>query len=342
MRSELRVAAIIVNWNAGAHLRRALEALAAQRRPADRVIVLDNASTDGSLDFARQFSACEVIALDRNSGFAEGNNIAARAASDCDWLAFLNPDAFPEPDWLERLVSATATYPDVTMFASELRMADDPATLDGAGDAYHVSGLAWRLGHGHNAPEADTPHEVFSPCAAAALVRRDAFEEVGGFDVAFFCYAEDIDLAFRLRLRGHRCVYVPGARVLHVGSGTTSRSSAFALYHGHRNLVWAWLKNMPGWRLWWYAPQHLLLTAVSLVRFGLIGHGATILRAKWDAVKGIPHALAERRRIQRSRTVPPRAVLAAMSRGWLIPYREHLKRPAVQRNFEHGSTGMRS
>jgi GT2 family glycosyltransferase len=212
------------------------------------------------------------------------------------------------------------------MFASELRQADDPSRLDGAGDAYHVSGLAWRIGHGRPAPDRQQPGEVFGPCAAAALVRRDAFEDVGGFDGRFFCYLEDVDLAFRLRLRGHRCIYVPGARVLHVGGGTTSPRSAFAVYHGHRNLVWAWVKNMPGWWLWWYAPQHLLLTVASLVRFGLGGHAGTIFRAKWHALAGLGHALAERRRVQRGRVPPDRAVVRAMAHGWLTPYREHLNR----------------
>ncbi len=322
----MRIAAIIINWNAGIHLRQTLDALAVQRRPADRVILVDNASTDGSIDIARASAGVEVIALDRNTGFAEANNIAARAATDCDWLAFLNPDAFPEPGWLERLAAAAIAHRDVTMFASELRLAADPARLDGAGDAYHVSGLAWRMGHGQLAPDGDEPRDVFSPCAAAALVRRDVFEDVGGFDTSFFCYAEDVDLAFRLRLRGHRCLYIPGARVLHVGAGTTGPRSAFAIYHGHRNLVWAWLKNMPGWRIWWYAPQHLLLTVVSLARFGLSGHAGIIVRAKWDALVGVPRTLAERRRVQRTRVTPPRVVLAAMTHGWLTPYREHLRR----------------
>jgi GT2 family glycosyltransferase len=325
-KSELRIAVIIVNWNAGSHLQRALAALAAQHRLPDRVIVLDNASTDGSIDAARRSPACEVIGLDRNRGFAEGNNIAARAASDCDWLAFLNPDAFPDADWLGQLTAAAAAHPNATMFASELRMAGDPTKLDGAGDAYHVCGLAWRVGHGHPAPEADDVREVFSPCAAAALVRHDAFDEVGGFDTGFFCYAEDVDLAFRLRLRGHRCLYIPGARVLHVGAGTTSARSAFAIYHGHRNLVWTWVKNMPGWWLLWYAPQHALLTVMSIARFASIGHGRTIVRAKWDALIGLRRALVDRRRIQRARVVPPRAVLAAMTHGWLTPYRHHLRR----------------
>jgi GT2 family glycosyltransferase len=324
---SVRVAVLIVNWNAGAYLGTALAALAKQRRPADRILVVDNASTDGSREIVAQTPGIELIALDENVGFAAGNNIAAAAAADCDWLAFLNPDAFPEPEWLERMLRAVEEHPGFAMFASDLRLASDPSRLDGAGDAYHVSGLPWRIGHGERAPTDHVePHEVFSPCAAAALVRRDSFNDVQGFDASFFCYLEDVDLAFRLRLLGHRCLYVPGAVVCHVGSATTGVRSAFATYHGHRNLVWAWVKNMPGWRVWLYAPQHVLLTLVSLVRFTAIHHGKTIVRAKVDAVAGLGRALSERRKVQRTRTAAGREVMAAMSRGWLTPYQTHRNR----------------
>ena len=323
----MRVAVLIVNWNAGAYLEAALAALAKQRRPADRIVVVDNASSDGSREATARFPGVELIALDENVGFAAGNNIAAAAVSDCDWLAFLNPDAFPEPEWLERLMRAVVEHPAIAMFASELRLASDPSKLDGAGDAYHVSGLPWRIAHGERAPtDHPGPQEVFAPCGAAALVRRDTFNQVQGFDPSFFCYLEDIDLAFRLRLLGHRCLYGPGAVVRHVGSGTTGTRSSFAIYHGHRNLVWAWVKNMPGWRVWLYAPQHVLLTLVSLVRFSWIGHGRTIVRAKIDALSGLHRALSERRKVQRTRAAAGREVMAAMSHGWLTPYQTHRDR----------------
>ncbi len=323
----LRVAVIIVNWNGEPYLRRALEALRAQHRRPDRIIVVDNASTDGSRAIASAFREVELIALPDNRGFAAANNVAAAAVSDCECLAFLNPDAFPDPSWLERLLEAAVTWPDHAMFASELRAAHDPAQLDGAGDAYHVSGLCWRIAHGRPLDEAPrTPHDVFSPCAAAALIRLDAFNDVGGFDPSFFCYVEDVDLGFRMRLRGHRCLYVPGAVVLHVGSGLAGRLSEFSVYHGHRNLVWTWVKNMPGWWVALYLPQHIILTIASLIRFGVSGHLTTIVRAKWDALTGLGAVLQERRRVQRRRTVPARTVIAAMTRGWLTPYREHRDR----------------
>ena len=113
---------------------------------------------------------------------------------------------------------------------------------------YHVSGLPWRHGHGlprDRVPEANVGRPVFSACAAAALYRRADWINAGGLDERFFCYAEDVDLGFRLQLLGRQCWYEPGAVALHVGGAASGKSSAFAVYHGHRNLEWAFLKNMP-------------------------------------------------------------------------------------------------
>ena len=103
---------------------------------------------------------------------------------------------------------------------------------------------------GHGVPVSSVSEEVrevFSPCAAAALYRRSALVEIGGFDDDFFCYSEDVDLGFRLMLAGHSCLYVPTSVTHHVGSGTTGgQNSDFAVYHGHRNLVWTYVKDMPG------------------------------------------------------------------------------------------------
>ncbi len=185
-------------------------------------------------------------------------------------------------------------------------IAANTALLDGAGDSYHVSGLAWRTAHG--APDSavtDYEHEVFSPCAAAALYRHQALIELDGFDEDFFCYMEDVDLGFRLRLAGYRCLYVPRSVVHHVGSGTSGgQDSAFSMYHGHRNLVWVYVKDMPGLLFWIFLPLHLLLNLASIFWFALIrGRRRVILRAKYDALRGLPKMWRKRRNIQKLRIV---------------------------------------
>src|SRR5258706_7170814 len=140
----MTIAVLIVNWNGGNLLRRCLEALDQQRRLPDHIVVVDNASTDESLQLAdAALRRVELIRLDANVGFARANNLAAGAARRFDALALLNPDAFADPGWLEALGDAADREPTAAAFASQMRLASAPEVLDGAGDSYHVSGRAW-------------------------------------------------------------------------------------------------------------------------------------------------------------------------------------------------------
>jgi GT2 family glycosyltransferase len=297
------VTVIIVNWNGERFLDR-LSALPLQTVTPHEIILVDNASSDASLDIVRRFPSVRLLAQNENLGFARGNNLAIEAAAaESEWIALLNPDAFPEPHWLEALLSAARDYPAFDVFGSKLVDATDPAVLDGAGDVYHVSGLVWRMGHGAPVSSlSEQAREVFSVCAAAALYRRSALLEMGGFDEDYFCYVEDVDLGFRLRLAGYRCLYVPSSVAHHVGSGTTGgQHSDFSVYHGHRNLVWTFIKNMPGFLFWVLLPFHILLNFITVVHFSMRGQGKVIWRAKWDAIKGIPKMWRRRRSIQADR-----------------------------------------
>ncbi|WP_435548187.1 glycosyltransferase family 2 protein [Desulfobacterium sp. N47] len=300
-----KVTVAIVNWNGERFLDRCLSALLAQTVMPHEIILVDNASTDASIEIVRRFSSVRLLAQNENLGFAHGNNLAIKAADvESEWIALLNPDAFPKPRWLEKLLSAVRDYPEFDVFGSKLLAAADPDVLDGAGDAYHMSGLVWRMGHG--VPVSSFPEqvrEVFSPCAAAALYRRSALVKMGGFDENFFCYVEDVDLGFRLRLAGYRCIYVPDSVAYHIGSGTTGgKHNNFTVYHGHRNLVWTYVKNMPGILFWLLLPLHLALNLVTIIWFSMHGQGLVILRAKRDALRGISRIWGMRRNIQKHRT----------------------------------------
>jgi GT2 family glycosyltransferase len=318
----MTAAVLIVNWNGTDLLRQCLESLAAQTRQPDHIVVVDNASSDDSLQRAsRWLRDVEVIRLSSNVGFARANNIAARAARRFDLLALLNPDAFAEPGWLAALVCAAEREPTVAAFASQIRLAATPEYLDGAGDSYHVSGRAWR--NGHRAACAEWPPldgEVFAACAAAALYRRDAFEEVQGFDERYFCYFEDVDLGFRLRLRGYRCLYVHSAVVRHVSSALQGYRSDFAVYHGERNAVWTFVQNMPGPLLWMYLPQHVALNVASLMYYPRRRQGKVVWKAKLDALRGLPAAFRRRRLVQRDRRVDVWTLRRALRHGALTPY----------------------
>jgi GT2 family glycosyltransferase/peptidoglycan/LPS O-acetylase OafA/YrhL len=310
------VAVVVVNKDAGPHLGEVLESLARQTVAPHRIVVVDNASTDGSLEgLAQRFPSAEIVALDENLGFAAANNLAVGMCGDCELVALLNPDAFPEPRWLETLLAAADAHPEHAFFGSRLVLDAEPDTLDGTGDMYHVSGMAWRRDQGERSGVERPGGETFSACAAAALYRRAAFVAVGGFDESFFCYYEDTDLAFRLRLAGHRCLYVPGAVARHVGSATTGLLSDFTIYHSSRNQVWTYVKNMPGRLFWIYLPQHLLVAALTTLAYSLQGHGRAAVRGKRDALRDLPRVLAERRRIQGARVASAGTLRSSMGRG---------------------------
>ena len=299
-----KVSAIIINWNGEPFLEQCLTALMAQTVKPNEIILVDNASSDGSHEIAQRFPSVRLMAFDQNTGFARGNNLAIEAASkDSEWIALINPDAFAEPRWLESLLLSAQSNPGFDAFGSKLVTAADPTMLDGTGDAYHSSGLVWRSGNGIPVSAAAcSEREIFSPCAAAALYRRSALLEIGGFDEDYFCYVEDVDVGFRLRLAGYRCLYVPQSVAHHIGSGTTGgQQSDFSVYHGHRNLVWAYVKNMPGWLFWACLPLHIAMNLAAVALFTIRGQGLVILRAKRDALLGLPRMWRKRQGIQKAR-----------------------------------------
>jgi len=319
----MRVAVVIVSYNPGKYLGRCLDALEAQTRKPDEVVVVDNASSDGSASALHGRPPwMRLLPLAWNTGFARANNIALSFLDGFDYLVLLNPDTMPAPDWLQRLLDAVSRHDPGDFFGCLMLGYADDDPVDGTADVYHVSGLYWRRDHGRRPEDASVvEEEIFSPCAAAALYPLKAVRDVGGFDEDYFCYSEDVDLGFRLRARGARAWYVPGAVVRHAGSAVSGRRSDFTVYHGHRNLVWTFVKNMPGRYLWLYLPQHLLLNLVSLVHFACRGQARTIARAKRDAVAGLPKALVKRRRLRYLRVVAPSELVAPMRRGLTTPYR---------------------
>lgn len=249
-----RVQVIVVAYNSAATLQRCVAALEAQTYTNWEAVVWDNASADDAAAHLTVGARVQVIRNDENLGFAAGNNRAAKL-SRSELIAVLNPDAFPEPDWLERLVEAADEHGAEAVASLQIDAAN-PSLLDGAGDCMSIAGIPWRGGYGHPVSSAPTePCEVFSACGAAALYRRDVFEALGGFEERFFCYCEDVDLGFRVRLMGGRCVLEPRAIVRHLGGASSGgRGSAFAEFYGTRNRIWVVLRDMP-----------LLLIPISLL-----------------------------------------------------------------------------
>ncbi len=297
------ITVVVVNYNGGDYLRGCIASLAAQTFTNFETIIVDNASSDNSL--ARIVEKPEQLTILKqasNLGFAGGNNVGARAGRG-KRLALLNPHAEAAPDWLEAMMRAIARRPTHRMIACLQVSLHDTLRLDGAGDCYLAYGYAWRGGFGHPLSSAPPAGECFAPCGAAAFYPRETFLESGGFDERYFCYHEDVDIAFRLRLQGELCQYVPDACVRHAGSAISGRSSAFSVFHGVRNGVWTYVKNMPGGLLLLTSPVWLIGSLMLLVRGAVRGVFVPTWRGFVAAFAGLGPALAARKQLRARRRV---------------------------------------
>ncbi len=329
---SLWVRVVIVNYNGGAHLQSAVDALAAQSMEDFDAVVVDNASTSPPVSTLQLPDArFRVLHAGGNIGFAAGCNLGARDTAS-PWVAMLNPDAMPRPDWLRELRAATERHPRITMFGSTQLYAVNPAIIDGFGDMVSALGTAWRSGGGEpvsRLPLGDC--EVFSPCGAAALYATTAFMEAGGFDERFFCYLEDVDLGFRLRLRGDRCVQVRRAEVLHVGSAIAGRMSDFAVFHSYRNRVWMFAKNLPGPLLALLLPLQIAAMLAAFMRRTVRPHLRVALRGLREGLKGLPGAIRARGEVQRQRRAT--SLQIARMLDWHM-MRRHVKLPRLMAKLD--------
>ncbi|MFA6448712.1 MAG: glycosyltransferase family 2 protein [bacterium] len=242
-----RVTVVIPNWNGKRFLAECLGALAAQSAGCPSTTVVDNGSSDGSADFIKEnFSWVNLIELRENVGFGRAVNRGI-LASDTEFVALLNNDAVPDPDWLEKLIDAMNENESASSCACKIVFYDNPGTIDSAGDLYSPWGMSFN--RGHNEPDDgrySKISEVFGPCAAAAIYRMSLFHTVGLFDENFFAYYEDTDLNLRALLAGNKCLYIPDARVRHRYSGSTSgRQSKLGTEEVYIHLTGVLIKSMP-------------------------------------------------------------------------------------------------
>lgn len=218
------VSLVVLNFNGRNLLGPCLESLDRLVYPPGRLelVLCDNGSSDGSAEEVRRtHPAVKVIPLDRNYGFAEGNNRAARAATG-EWVGFLNNDMRVEPDWLERMVTALDAHPGAACVSSKILTWDGKA-LDFVGAGINFQGFGFQFDTGASESAYDQERRIMCPCGGAMLIRRELFLEVGGFDPEYFAFYEDTDLGWRLNVLGHDVWYVPDAVVYHHHHGTASR-----------------------------------------------------------------------------------------------------------------------
>jgi GT2 family glycosyltransferase len=311
------ISVIVLNWNGRTYLEPCLEALFAQEGADYEVIVVDNASTDGTPDLVRaRFPDARLVVLPANRGFAAGNNAGGREAR-APFVAFLNNDTIPDRAWLRNLRAGVRPDAGFTLATSRIVYMHDPSVVDSAGDGLLRWGGAYKRHHGAPVETAPASGEVFGVCGAACMLPTAVFEELGGFDEAFFASHEDVDLSYRARLLGHRCWYVSDAIVRHHGSATLGRVSASSVFLGQRNVEWMYVKNTPGSLLWRTLPGHIIYDLAAGAHFARQGLFGTYVKAKVAAVGGLPRVLRQRWTLQRRRSVTASMIDAVLDKRWL-------------------------
>jgi GT2 family glycosyltransferase len=218
---------VIPNWNGAHHLPICLGALRSQTYPYIEVIVVDNASEDGSRELlAGQYPEVQVVALPQNRGFTGACNAGMEAAKG-EFVALLNNDTQVETGWAAAVVDAFNRHPEAGLVASKMLLFDERDRFHTAGDLYRVDGRlvnrgVWERDEGQYEQE----EYVFSACGGSAAYRRSMLGEIGLLDDDFFFSCEDMDLAWRAQLAGYRCIYAPNAIVYHRLAATGAASAS--------------------------------------------------------------------------------------------------------------------
>jgi GT2 family glycosyltransferase len=294
---------VVLTWNGRRYLAPCLEALRKQTLAGLRVILVDNGSTDGTVDYVRaEFPEVQVVALAENIGFAAGNNAGIRAATGARYVLTLNNDTQAQPRWAEALVAAAEADPRVGIVASLMVFDDQPEVVDSAGIAAGWDGNGYNIGLGDPAGAHAAPCETFGACAGAALYRTAMLDEIGLFDERYFIYGEDTDLAFRAQLAGWRSVFAPEAVVWHIHSATMISGSPRKLFLLQRNRWWTLAKDWPLGLFVRGLPWIMWRDVASLGYALLVTRTLAGVRARLAALAGLPQALRERRRVQARRT----------------------------------------
>jgi GT2 family glycosyltransferase len=308
----MRCSIIVVTYNGWHRTQPCLCSIERDLPPGAAVTVVDNASTDGTPALIReQFPSIELIQNARNLGFAGGANLGV-TKSDGDIVLLLNSDVVIEPGFINAMLAPFLRSRSIGAVAGTLVYQRRPDIVASAGIEVFRNGLA--LDYGVGLPRTDlSDRPVFGGSGGAVAYRRAALNDVGLFPEAFFMYLEDVDLAWRLRLRGWETVLASEAVAAHAVSSSAGEGSPFKRRLLARNRVWAMIRCLPrplliryGWRIARY--DGLVLASAPMRRDG------ASLRGRVEALGGLRARLAERRLIQARTTVP-----LAEIEGWLRP-----------------------
>ena len=265
--TSYKITVVIPNYNGIKFVEDCLDSLLFQEpdTPPYKVIVVDNASTDGSLEWLQEHHPeVAILPQSANTGFCHAVNVGIESA-DTPYVLLLNNDTKVKSNFIKSLFNAIEAKPDAFSVSAKMLMWDKPELLDDAGDRYCVLGWAYARGKGKPAEQYNSPCKIFSACGGAAIYRRDVFSEIGLFDEAHFAYLEDLDIGYRAQIFGYKNYYEPSAEVIHYGSASSgARYNEWKTGIAAANSVYVIAKNMPLLQWLWNLP---FLVVGFLIKF---------------------------------------------------------------------------
>ncbi len=313
-----RTAAIIPNYNGAAFLRPCIEALLAQGYNRLDIIVVDNASTDNSLDILAEFPSVTVIRMQTNTGFGTAVNVGIRATGN-PYIALVNNDAIVQPGWLDALEAFLDATPQAAAAAPKVIFATAGNIIDSCGDLCTPYGFPRKRGHfDTDTGQYDTTAEVFSVSAVATIFRRDMFDSIGFFDENFFAYYEDVELGLRARLAGWQFYCVPSATTLHRYSATSGRQVKLGLEEVYIHLTGMMLKTAPTALLLRHLPSVLLFHSAIIAGVAIARLRRRSRLPKVPVTRFIPAMLAQRKATQKLRVISISQLESAMIRDSVL------------------------
>lgn len=273
-----KVTVIIPNYNGKEYIKECLDSLRNQSMKDIHILVIDNASEDGSDNIIEQeYPEVELHRLKQNFGFCRAVNEGIRLTKT-EYLILLNNDTKADSEFVKELYECIDSHPDTFSVASKMLQMHHPEKIDAAGDLYCCLGWAFSLGKDKKASKYNKESVIFSACGGAAIYRKAVFEEIGYFDELHFSYLEDVDVGYRARIMGYTNRFTPKAIVYHAGSGTTgSRYNPFKVRIAARNSWYVVFKNMPLLQLIINFPFILMGFGIKAIFFILKGYGREYL-----------------------------------------------------------------
>lgn len=298
----MAVSVIIPNYNGEKYIKNCLISLFNQSLKPDEIIIVDNNSSDKSVEIIEEFKEkVTLVKLDTNKGFSVAVNEGIKRAKS-EFVALLNNDTELDKEWLKQLYLAINKDEKIFSCCSKMLRYDNRNIIDDVGDEYNILGWATKTGDGKDSSDYVEDRYVFSSCAGAAIYRREIFDEIGLFDEKFFAYFEDVDISYRANLYGYKNLFASKAIVYHIGSASSgSRHNDFKVRLAARNNIYLIYKNMPGWQRIMNFLFLLFGIIIKWIFFAIKGMGKTYIIATIEGIK--TRKIVSKVRIKRNKKI---------------------------------------